>query len=115
MPAAYSGVPELVVPAALGVVAEYFVRLGALLEMHLGVRLVLVVAVGVVLHRQAAVGALDLLARSRPLNPQHLVIVTFGGCHVHPTLYAPEKLGLSSVSLVTEVISPACPQRHEDT
>jgi hypothetical protein len=58
-------VPELVVPLPLGVVGEDFVGLGAFLEFRLGLGLVAVGAVGVIFHRQPAIGALDVLGAGR--------------------------------------------------
>ena len=55
-----AGVAELVVAPAFLVVGEDLVGLSAFLELDLGLGLVTVGAVGMILHRQPAVGALDL-------------------------------------------------------
>jgi hypothetical protein len=62
-------VPVLVVDLALLVVGEDLVRLGRLLELRLGLG-VARVAVRVVLHRQAAVRALDLVASADFSTPR---------------------------------------------
>ena len=77
MPARDTGMPVLIVAAALGFVAEHFIRLGAFLERGLCFSLVLVVAIGVILHRQAAIGAFYLVAVGSPRDTEHLVVVSF--------------------------------------
>ena len=67
-------VAEAIVLAALVRVGEDGVRLGALLEMFLG-RLVAGVAVGVVLHRLLAIGALDLAVARVPRHAEDFVVV----------------------------------------
>jgi len=74
-------VTELIVALALGGIGEDLVRLGAFLEAKLSLALVAIGAVGVELHRQAAIGALDLLAVGEFRDAQDFVIVSFGGCH----------------------------------
>ena len=76
--AAEGVVPELVVALAFGVVGEDLVGLGALLEGGLGLG-VTRVAVRVVLHRHAPVGAFDLFAVRSAFDAENLVIVAGGG------------------------------------
>ena len=71
-------VPVLVIQLALVVVAQDLERLGRLLEALLGL-LVPRIAVRVVLHRQLAIGALDVRRGSATLDGQNLVIVAFCG------------------------------------
>ena len=68
-------VAVLVVELALLGIGEDLVRRGGFLELRLGLG-VAWVAIGVVLHRQAAVGALDLLRVGGFGDAQHFVIVT---------------------------------------
>ena len=75
--AAQARVPEAVVSASFVSVSQHRVRLGGLFELVLG-RFVTWVAVGVVLERQLAVCALDLLVVSRSRQSQHFVIVALG-------------------------------------
>ena len=73
--AADAGVAEAIVAGALVGVGEHRVGLGRFLELLLG-RLVARVAIGVVLQRQLAVGALDLLIASRVAgDAEDLVVV----------------------------------------
>src|SRR5690606_1546538 len=58
-------------------IGEHFVGLVGLLEF-LFRRLVVRIAVGVVFHRQAAIGLLQLCLAGAALNPEHFVIITFG-------------------------------------
>ena len=67
---------EAVVHVPLVRVHEHGVGLGRFLEVVLG-RLVAGIAVGVVLQRQLAVRALDLLIGRRTRHAQDLVIVSF--------------------------------------
>ena len=69
-----AGVAEAVVHAPLLRVGEHRVGLGRFLELLLGL-LVAGIAVGVVLERELAVGALDLLLGGRPRDAEHLVVV----------------------------------------
>src|SRR4051812_1369789 len=79
--AAKPGVPEAVVHVPLVGVCEHRVRLGRLLELLFG-RLVAGIAVGVVLQRQLAVCALDLLFGRRLRNAQDLVVIALAnGAH----------------------------------
>jgi hypothetical protein len=77
--AAQSLVPVAVVDRPPLVVREHLVRLGALLETHLGL-VVAGVAVGMELHRQPAVGALDLVGAGLFGHAEDLVVVA-GGWH----------------------------------
>ena len=77
-----AGVAELVVAPALLVVGQDLVRLGALLERAPRPRpSVAVVAVGVILHRQLAIGALDLVAVGGLGDAEDFVIISFRGGH----------------------------------
>ena len=68
----------LVVGGALFRVGEHFVGLFGLFEFHLGAGVPLV-AVGVKLHRQFAIGFFDLFVAGVFGNTQNFVIVAFGG------------------------------------
>ena len=72
---AHAGMAEAIVQAALLRVGEDGVRLGGFLELVFG-GLVPRIAIRVVLHRQLAVGALDLVVVRRPGNPENFVIIT---------------------------------------
>ena len=79
----YALVTELVVALALGRVTEHFVRFSAFFEFDFGFDLaVAVVAVGVILHRQLAIGALDLVVAATLRDAKHLVIIPFHRGHV---------------------------------
>ena len=67
-------VAEPIVRRALVGVGEHRVRLRRLLELLLGV-LVAGVAVGMVLERELAVGALDVLVGRVPRDAEHVVVV----------------------------------------
>ena len=71
---ANAGVPEPVVARALVGVGQHGVRLGGLLELLLG-GLVAGIAIGMMLERQLAVGALDLLIAGRTADAEHVVVV----------------------------------------
>ena len=73
--------PKLIVSTAFVLVGENLVRLGAFLEERFRLGLVAIGAVGMILHRQAAIGALDLVARGRSRDTKHFVIVSF--CRGH--------------------------------
>src|SRR5690606_9957851 len=83
-------VAELVVAAALLLVGEHLVGFGTFLEAHLRIGLGsgvgAVLAVGMVFHRQPAVGALDLVAAGRPADPKYLVIVALRHCHAESVI-----------------------------
>ncbi len=68
---------ELVVGRPLLLVAEHLVGLLDLLELLLGLRIIRV-AIRMVLHRQPAVGLLDLHRGGRAADTQYLVIVALG-------------------------------------
>ena len=80
--AADAGVAEAVVEPALLRVGEDRVGLGRFLERFLGL-VVAGIAVGMVLQRQLAVRALDLLFGRRALDAEDLVVVTLGHA-AHP-------------------------------
>ena len=82
-----AGVPELVVGGALLGVGEDLVGLLRLLEFLLGT-LVVRVAVRVVLHRELAVGLLDVLFGRVPVDAQNRVVVAL--CHVSDPSPDPE-------------------------
>ena len=84
-------VPELVIALALLGVVQDVVCLGRFLELLLG-RLVAGVAVGVVLHRELAVGGLYLVRRRSLRDSKHLVIITLL-CHSQPLSYANDLRG----------------------
>ena len=67
---------ELIVALALLGVGEDLICLGGLLEL-LGRVLVALVAVGVVLHREFAIGLLDIVGRCVAGDAKHLVVVAF--------------------------------------
>jgi hypothetical protein len=66
---------EAVICAALIGVGEHRVGFARFFEFLFGVGIV-GIAVRMVLHRQLAVGALDLLVAGPTLHPQHLVVVS---------------------------------------
>ena len=70
----HPGVAVAVVPLALRLVGEDFIRLGRLLEAALGL-LVPGVLVRVILQGELPIGLLDLVGRRVPLQAQDLVIV----------------------------------------
>lgn len=74
--AAYTGMPEAVIHAALFGVGQDRIGLAALLKFFFGIRIV-GIAVRMVLQRQLAVSALDLLLARAPLDPKYLVVVSF--------------------------------------
>ena len=77
--AADAGMAELVVSLPLGRIGKNFVRLGAFLELDFGfVLAVALIAVGMKLHRQPAIGALDLLAVCGAGDAEDFVIIAFG-------------------------------------
>src|SRR5262249_4375510 len=71
-----AGVAESIVEAALLAIGEHRVRFGRFLERLLGL-VVARVAVGVVLQRELAIGALDLLVRRRALDAEDFVVIPF--------------------------------------
>jgi hypothetical protein len=71
-------VPELVVGRALFRVGENLVGLLRLLEFVLGGAFVIRIAVRMVLHRELAIGLLDLVVGSVPIEAEHCVVVAFG-------------------------------------
>ena len=71
----------LIVTAALLRIGKDFVGFGALFEFDFGVGLVAVGAIRVVLHRHAAIGALDLLGVGGLGDAEDFVIVTLHGSH----------------------------------
>jgi glucose dehydrogenase len=74
-------VPEAVIGLALLAIGQHIVGLGGLLELL--VRLGIVrVAVRVILHRDPAIGLLDLLLVSRAFDAENFVVVAF--CHNTP-------------------------------
>ena len=77
----HSLVAELVIPLALAGIREHFVRLGAFFEAHLRLGLIPVRPIRVILHRQASIGALDLLVARGFRDAQDFVIVSFDGGH----------------------------------
>src|ERR1035437_6970143 len=77
---AVAGVPVGVVALPLLRVAEHRVGLTDLLEALLG-RLVALVAIRMELHRQLAIGALQLLRRGGALDAEHLVVVALHRRH----------------------------------
>ena len=72
--AGHAGVPEAIVARALVAVGEHRVGLGRFLEPLLG-GLVARVAIRVVLERQLAVGALDVLIAGGARDAEHVVEV----------------------------------------
>ena len=72
--AVHAGVAEAVVDAALVAIGEDRVRLGGFLEALLRL-LVVGIAVGMVLQRELAIRALDLLVRRLALDAEDLVVV----------------------------------------
>src|SRR5581483_9236395 len=73
---AYSGVTEPVVHAALFGVGQNGVGLAAFFELLFRVRIVRI-PVRMVLQRQLAVSALDLLIARASLDAEHLVVISF--------------------------------------
>ena len=72
-------VTEAVITRSLLGVRQHLVRLGGLLELGLGLVIVRV-AIGMVLHRQAPISCLQLSGVGLPSDAQHVVIVTLF-CH----------------------------------
>ena len=71
-----AGMPEPVIPAALLRVGENGVCLGRFLETFLG-GMIARVAIGIILKRQFAIGALDLLIVGVFGNAQNVVVIAF--------------------------------------
>ena len=67
---------KLVIGATLLAIRQDLVGLSRLLELGIGVRIVRI-AVRVILHRNAAIGLLDVGLGSGAVHPQHVVIVAF--------------------------------------
>jgi hypothetical protein len=75
-------VAELIVALTLVRIAEDFVCLSAFLKLNLRLGLAIpVIAVGVVFHGQAAIGALDLLLAGGASDTQNFVIIAFNCRH----------------------------------
>jgi hypothetical protein len=68
---------ELVVPCLLVIVDQDLVRFGDLLELLLCCLDVVLVHVGMVLHRELSVGLLDLVLRGPSLHAEYLIVVPF--------------------------------------
>ena len=67
---------------ALVLIAEHFVGFSAFLKPNLRFTfIVAVIAIRMILHRQPAIGALDLLPVRSPGYAEDFVIVSFGGGH----------------------------------
>jgi len=81
-------VTEAIVASALLGVREHRVCLAALFELLFRLRIVRV-AVRMVLHRQLAIGALDLLVGGRAAHSQNFVIVSFDVCSQNDFLTLP--------------------------
>ena len=81
------GVSEAIVGGALIGVAEDGVSFGAFLEFFFCVGIV-GIAIGMVLERELAVGALDLLLGRSAGDAQHLVVIAF---HVRRNRSAPRR------------------------
>jgi hypothetical protein len=75
-------VTEAIVEAALLLVGQNGVGLGRFLEAFLGVAVVRV-AIRMMLQRQLAIGALDLLIGGRALDPEDVVVVAFAHVSAH--------------------------------
>ena len=71
-----AGMPVLIVGSTLAAIGEHFVRFVGFLEFLFGV-LVIRIAVGVELHRQATVRLLQLSLAGTALHTQYFVIVSF--------------------------------------
>ncbi len=71
-----AGVPEAIVAGALLGVGEHGIGFAALLELLFGLGIV-GIAVGMVLQRELAISALDLLVVRRARDAQDLVVVAF--------------------------------------
>jgi hypothetical protein len=69
------GVAVLVVGAALGAVAQHFVGFLGFLEGGLGILVAGLVAIRVVLHRQAAISLLDLVLAGAARDAQGFVVI----------------------------------------
>jgi len=69
-----AGMAKLVVGLSLAGVGENLVGLLGLLEKLFGFRVV-GVAVGMMLHRQTAIGLLDVVIRGVPIDTQHFVVI----------------------------------------
>ena len=81
--AIHAGVPEPVVEASLVAIGKDRVGLGGFLEPFLGLAIVRV-AIGVVLQRELAIRAFDLLVGCFALDAQHFVIVPLAHA-IHPS------------------------------
>ena len=68
--------PELIVGTAFLTIRQDLIGLSRLLELGIGVRIIRI-AVRVILHRDPAIGFLDIRLRSGAVHPQHIVIVAF--------------------------------------
>ena len=76
-------VAVLIITGALAVVGEHFVGFSAFLEANFRLRLaVAIVAVGVILHRQPAIRALNLFAAGGFGDAEDFVIVSLDSGHV---------------------------------
>ena len=68
--------PELIVGDAFFTIRQDLIGLSRLLELGIGVGIIRI-PVRVILHRNAAIGLLDVGLRSGAVHPQHIVIVAF--------------------------------------
>jgi hypothetical protein len=73
---AYASMAETIIAGTLLLVGKDGISLRALFESLLCIGII-GITVGMVLHGQLAVRALDLHFRRAPANPQHLVIIAF--------------------------------------
>src|SRR5438132_6182621 len=85
-----AGMAVAVIALPLLGVAEHVVGLGRLLEFQVRLR-VADIAIGMILHGQLAVGALDLLVVRVARHAEHFVIVSFGAGH-HGSLLTQESV-----------------------
>lgn len=95
---AYSGVTEAVVHFALLCVREHGIGLAALLKLFFRIRVVRI-AVGVVLQRKLAIGALYLLISGPTLHAQNFVVISLYAWQFTPLAVSYESRAASNTQI----------------